>query len=443
MLLPALRTLLRIYFRRVEVVGSDRVPASGATIFCPNHPNSLLDPLVLFASVPRPVATLAAEPLFRKPVLGAVMRAIGAIPVHRREDAADRGRNRDTFASARSHLAGGGAVAIFPEGVSHDDPSLRPFRTGAARIALGATGTPVVTLVPVGLFYLARARFRSDALLCFGEPIQVSPLPLVDGEPPADVVQRLTQELESGLRRLVLQAEERKALKLVSTAERIFTTAEGADAELRTVLRRRQRFVEEYARLQRDDPDRLRRLEARVRRYDRWLRATGLEPEHLPASGYRPSAVVRMIGFAVLALGVLMPLATVGLVVHFPAWHLTRWLANRMHRRSGRGEDVLGTMKLTVALVAYPATWGLLAVGGWLGWGLFGAMVALTAGPVTGFLALRFRERFQRLTATLRGLLVAIFGTRLYVRLLAERRRLRDEFARLDSQRQSDAGAMD
>lgn len=433
-ILGLLRGLLRVFFRRIEVVGLEHVPETGAALFAPNHPNSLLDPLVLFASVSRPVATLAAEPLFRKPVLGSVIRSIGAIPVYRREDAADRTRNRDTFQAARAHLARGGAIAIFPEGVSHDDPSLRPIRTGAARIALGVPGGITVTLIPTGLFYTDRARFRSSVLVRFGRPIIVAPSSEpTGGEPAVERVQALTGELEQALGRLVLQADQREALLLVAAAERIFTTAGEKPSGLKTMLLRRRRFATEYGRLKEADPVRVRDLEARVRRYQRWLRVSGLDHEQLPASGYRPLQVAGKMLVALIALLVLLPLALVGLAIHFPAWHLTRWMAHRMHARSGRGEDVLGTMKLSVGLVLYPLTWTLLAGAAWLVGGLRGALIAGAMGPLTGILALRFRYRFGQLTTAIRGALLALFGTPLYRRLLDERQRLRQEFEALEA----------
>ena len=75
----------------------------------------------------------------------------------------------------------GGAIALFPEGVSHNSPKMMPLKTGAARIALGAisvgqTGKPLnLKIVPVGLFYTSKTTFRSEALLHFGEPFEVLP----------------------------------------------------------------------------------------------------------------------------------------------------------------------------------------------------------------------------------------------------------------------------
>ena len=67
-------------------------------------------------------------------------------------------------------------MAIFPEGISHDEASLQPLRTGAARIALEAAddGTEDVVTLAVGLVYDAKARFRSRALVRVGQPIPVA-----------------------------------------------------------------------------------------------------------------------------------------------------------------------------------------------------------------------------------------------------------------------------
>ena len=75
---------LRIFFRRIELDGLSRVPADGPVMFVLNHPNALIDPAFLLCLSPRPVAFLAKAPLFKTPVLGAIVRAFDSIPVYRR-----------------------------------------------------------------------------------------------------------------------------------------------------------------------------------------------------------------------------------------------------------------------------------------------------------------------------------------------------------------------
>src|SRR5207244_5145757 len=131
--------VLRVFFRRIEVSGSAHVPARGPVMFVLNHPNALVDPAFLLCLAPRRVSFLAKSPLFRMPILGYLVRALDCLPVYRQQDEGeDVSKNREMFVAARKLLSRGGTIGICPEGVSHDEPRLRPIKTGAARIALGA-----------------------------------------------------------------------------------------------------------------------------------------------------------------------------------------------------------------------------------------------------------------------------------------------------------------
>jgi len=150
-----LRFALRIYFKKIEVTGVEHVPTDSPVIFVLNHPNALVDPVFLLCLAPRPVSFLAKAPLFRMPVIGYFVRQLDSLPVYRKQDEGeDVSRNQETFVAARRLLAAGGTIGICPEGVSHNDPGLKPIKTGAARISLGAVSTGEVNnlqIVPAGL----------------------------------------------------------------------------------------------------------------------------------------------------------------------------------------------------------------------------------------------------------------------------------------------------
>ncbi len=225
---PLARIALGWYYRSVEVVGLERIPATGPVFLAGNHPNALMDALVIGVLVPRPVRLLAKSTLFKNPVLGAMLRAAGVIPLHRAKDLAhanagniDPSRNAASFRAVADALAEGSAVVIFPEGISHDAPQLAPLRTGLARMALEARdvhGVRAITIVPVGLVFEAKETPRSRVLLQVGEPIQMDSL-----TDQASAVAALTAEIEQRLRAVTLNFRSTEdATRMMSLAQALF-----------------------------------------------------------------------------------------------------------------------------------------------------------------------------------------------------------------------------
>lgn len=421
--------VLRIFFRRVSIAGLENIPRGAPVIFAPNHPNSLVDPLFLLAFAPREVVFLAKEPLFRMPIIGRLVRWAGAIPVFRKQDNADMSRNRETFTRVHQLLARGGAVALFPEGVSHNDPQLRPFKTGAARMALGATAMgPAdrpVQIVPTGLYYTAKTTFRSSALVYFGTPITVSAVPLdADGEPPVEPVRELTARLTAALAEVTLQADQHEALALVTRAERIFSSGdtEGPRRELVDQFEMRRRLLAGYAALRERTPERLAQLQGMIARYEAKLAAAGLSPESVAPGRIDGGRVFRYTIRTLALFVVMLPLALTGIVIHFPAYRLVGPLASGYARE----RDVIATAKIFAAGAAFPLTWIAVALLVGCSFGAGWAMLALLVTPFTGYVALMFMERLDRVIGSSRALALLLLRPMAFQRLVAERRRIRE-----------------
>lgn len=427
--------VLRIFFRRLEVAGMEHVPPTGPVLFVLNHPNALVDPLLLMTLAPRPVVFLAKEPLFRMPVIGQVVRAMRSVPVYRRMDGAvDPSRNREMFAHVSRVLDGGGAVALFPEGTSHSDPQLRPFKTGAARIALGAVAEGGhVHVVPAGLFYTEKATFRSAALLCFGRPIVVTSEHLgVDGEPDESEVRLLTTSLEDAMADVTLQADRHDALALVTRAELILTSGDDADGgrlPLADQFELRQRLVAGYGVLRASQPARLSRLEHLIARFEARLAESGMDAELLGDGTVSLRRVARYAVRMTLYAIVMLPVAAIGIVMHYPAYRLIGPFATTVMRASS---DLVATVKILAAALLYPLTW--MAVG-WISGAAFGArwgLVAAVVAPGAGYVGLRFIERIDRFVGEARGLGLLVLRPSAFRALVAERERIRDEIFALN-----------
>ena len=80
------RAGVRLFYRRIVTHTLEHVPPRGPVVFAATHPNSVTDPLVLGACLPRPVHYVAHSGLVRKPFLGWLLPRAGVIPVYRPED---------------------------------------------------------------------------------------------------------------------------------------------------------------------------------------------------------------------------------------------------------------------------------------------------------------------------------------------------------------------
>src|SRR3989442_9617091 len=244
-----IRLLLRLFYRRVELVGAERIPSRGPLIVAANHHNSIVDPMLIMGTVPRRITVLAKAGLFRHPLIGPFLRAVGARPVNRRQEAGDdRKKKGAMFATAIAPLGTGGAILIFPEGRTQPVPTLLPLRTGAARLLLGAEadgGRHAVTLLPVGLVFEQPGAFRAaSALVAVGAPVEVNDCVAAHAAEPEATARRLTERLAWAIRAQIVEAEDQHTLELGSALERAGREDRGgarAAAEASLAGRRRGR----------------------------------------------------------------------------------------------------------------------------------------------------------------------------------------------------------
>lgn len=416
---------LSLFFRRIELVNAENLPEKSGLIFVSNHPNALIDPALLFVALPRKIAFLAKHTLFKIPVLGWLIRTVGALPLYRQQDAgADVSKNQETFTVARELLKSGGAIALFPEGVSHNSPKLLPLKTGAARIALGTVSVgknPAsldLQIVPVGLFYTNKTTFRSEALLHFGEPFPVFPVELDEnGHPPKEAVKDLTERIEIALREVTLNAESESELATARIAEEIFTSVTPGEENLAERLEIQQRFLAES-----DAEESAENLEKRLAEYDKKLDKLGIESEFLALSQISKAVIFRQALVRSWRLLIFSPLAAAGIILHFPAYQIGKFLAYLQTRKGDF--DMASTVKVLSALVLMPLTWIISAVILYFYFGWIAAALSLPLSFLCGYVALRTLEEIAEMRGWTKAILLFIGNRRKFLRLIAERRNL-------------------
>lgn len=409
------RLVARVFYRTVEVVGRDHVPVNGPVIVCANHTNALADVVVLQSACDRVLHPLARSGLFEKRLLRPILALIQAVPVYRAQDAgSDTAQNRGSFDRCFDLLARGGALVLFPEGVSHSEPALQPLKTGAARIALGSAlrGGPLPVIVPAGLTFVEKGRFRSRVLLQIGEPVSsqdVVPAAATTGEPPAAPVRELTRRIDAAIRSLTLNAERWEDLRLLRQLERFFHFRRGRHPgrySLERRFRTLQRMLRAYEDLRREAPADLDRLRRRLLWFERLRRRYRIEDYHLQARADRGLLAWRLLGGVALALLLGLP-AVWGVLTSGLAYLLVAYVAPRASARF----DQYDTNKIVLGIFAYGLLWGaeLALVGLRYGWWPIAALFALSL-PVGAAAALALLGLVRAVADDARALL--LFGRR-------------------------------
>ncbi len=415
----------------MDVIGAERIPRGGPLIVAANHHNALVDGVLLLATLPRRLVSVAKAPLFSNPLIGPFLRLIGALPVHRRQEGGnDPARNDTLFAASTATLRRGDAILIFPEGVSQPEPTLMPLRTGAARMLLAAEADSVgpVTLLPVGLMFHEPGTFRTGwALIAVGLPVDTAEYVALAKSQPEEAARRLTARLGEALRGLIAEVDDRETLRLVEHAERLWRQERdgGGPRAAAASADWRRRATRAYRYLIHHDPAGIEILRRLVERYVKDVEAAALGT----AVGLRPPGAGVVVRYAARQLAILLgglPLALWGLASHAVPYWLT-WAAAKLLRPEA---DVAATYKLVAGVVMYPLAW---IAEGWLlwRWGGGGPLALFVALLIPGgFFALAWGERLRRLYRESRALLRLLVDRDLGRHLGGRRRAILDEMER-------------
>ncbi len=403
------RLTLHLFFRRIEIEARHNIPAAGPVVFAPNHANALVDPLLLMTAMRRPLTLTAKNVLGKNVLLRWLMSALGVVTFHRREDAgrgADVKQNVRSLQICRGILADGGAVCIFPEGVSHSDPKLRDFRPGPARIAVDFVrkdGDPGrLRIVPVGLLYTEKDRMRSGVWVRFGDPIDVARWL---SEHPGAGAAGLTAYLQHRVAELTLNCQTRRESAILTWAAEIMAT-EGRDpvplgwpdrsvAEWFRLLGRLQTGYDALCRTQ---PDAVAELTIRIRQYRAQLKRAGISPGEV----YLPMHFGRAALFVIRELELLVigaPLALFGFINHAAPYYLVKWIA----RRLSKDKDHWASNIIYPSFLVFPFFYLVQLTAAWLLLPVLWAALYTVALPYTGYYALLYADRVPqtwRRTAT-------------------------------------------
>jgi glycerol-3-phosphate O-acyltransferase/dihydroxyacetone phosphate acyltransferase len=268
-------------------------------------------------------------------------------------------------------LSAGGAVGIFPEGGSHDRTELLPLKAGVAIMALGALAANPdsgLKIVPCGMNYFHAHKFRSRAVVEFGNPVDI-PKELVElyksGER-REAVSQLLDTVYQALVAVTVTSPDYDTLMLIQAARRLYNPT-GKKLPLPMVVELNRRLVKGYTHYK-DDP-RIISLKKSVIAYNKQLKYLNLRDHQVEYAKFSIPKVIFLLFYrlgkiSVLSIGVLP-----GLVLFAPVFVASKIISIKKSREALaastvklQGRDVMATWKLLVALAFAPVLYNFYTV---------------------------------------------------------------------------------
>ena len=260
-------------------------------------------------------------------------------------------------------------------------------------------------------------------MLHFGAAFPVLPVePDENGHPPREAVHNLTDRIENALREVTLNAASDAEIAVARIAEEVFTSTTPHEENLAERLEFLQKFVAEPT----NETDA--KLEKQLAEYEKRRGELGIESEFLALAGYSKRFVLKHAFLRSWYLILLAPLAIFGVILHFPAYQISRFLA---YLQTKKGDfDMASTMKFLAAVVLIPLTWLIFAAILEFYFGLSVALFSIPFSIICGYVALKTLEEIGDLSGWLNAISAFFLKREKFLRLLAERKNLFEKMKR-------------
>ena len=194
---------IKLFYRRIEILGFDHYPESGPVLLAPNHQNAFMDALIPAVFAPRPIHFLVRADVFKSRFARWFFHSLNMMPVYRQRDGiSNLAKNEQVFEDCFEILRSNGTLLIFPEAGHLGERRLRPLSKGFTRIVFGALESNEnldINIVPLGLNYSNYQDSQSRLLISFGPPIPVRNYLQLHHENPAKAMKELRSDVQEKL----------------------------------------------------------------------------------------------------------------------------------------------------------------------------------------------------------------------------------------------------
>ncbi|KAG7891895.1 hypothetical protein KL936_001838 [Ogataea polymorpha] len=270
--------------------------------------------------------------------------------------------NHDVFKIVFQRLKEGELIGIASEGGSHDRTELLPLKPGVGIMALGTVaeyeGTEV-NIVPCGMNYFHPHKFRSRAVLEFGEPIKVGPEEAsAYKQDPRKTVDALMENITTALKSVTTQSPDLETLQVIQAARRLYSNP-SRPLPLPLVVEMNRNLLIGYSKFK-DDP-KIQHLKESVTGYNKRLGYLGLKDYQVETVSKNRWRTLVLLTTRLVRLMVLLVLSLPGTVLFSPVFIACKVISKKKQKAALANSsvkikaiDVLGSWKVLIALVAAP-----------------------------------------------------------------------------------------
>ncbi len=311
---------IRFYYKEVKVLNRKSLTHDGPMIIIANHPNTLMDAMMIGHACKQPIHYMAKGTLFNSKFKLWLLRNLNMIPINRMGEGTTKGvSNQSSFEACYNVLEEGKTLVIFPEGTSFLERHLRELKSGTAKIALEVEkrngGTLNLRVVPLGLNYSKAEKFRSSVLINVGQQLPVVEYLEQYKVDAGKAAKRLTEKFRINLEHVLVNSQTKEQETMVDELTELLSSkylraeAKGVMGEIHFLKEIRDKVEE----IQVTQPWKLAEIQLLIQNIQWRLRKMDVRADFLDRK-FRSLMFFRQIAFSIFFLIIGLPIFIYGMI---------------------------------------------------------------------------------------------------------------------------------
>lgn len=420
---------IRFYYKEVKVLNSKSLSHDGPMIIIANHPNTLMDAMMIGYACKQPIHYMAKGTLFNSKLKLWLLKNLNMIPINRQGESTTKGvSNQSSFEACYRVLEEGKTLVVFPEGTSFLERHLRELKSGTARIALEAekrnSGKLNLRVVPLGLNYLKAEKFRSSVLINAGQQMDVLHFLEAYKVDAGKTAKKLTEKFRINLEHVLVNSASKEQEQLVDelteilSSKYIKTDEKGVAGEIQFLKEIRNKVEEIHI----TQPWKIAEIQLLMQNIQWRLRKLDIRADFLDRR-FRSRMFFRQIVFSVFILIVGLPIFIFGLLHNVIQFKITDYLVPKITKDI----EYFAPISVLLGLFLYPVFYTVFLLLGthFIEIGYAGKILYFFSMPLSGLFAYSFNRYLQHISYKWKYIFMMINDKKAMLELQEKRTELR------------------